>query len=387
MFGSQALDTALGLVLLFFIVATAASAITEVIARLLRKRATELERGIAAMLTGVPGSARASNDKTLLDDLKNTSVWQAALEVTSPGVQFLRDARPSYLSAKAFADAVTEMVFDEGGSTALGKYPNLQKRLQGMFREGQSNVLEVKAGLESWFDEAMSRLEGAYKRWATLMLFSVGLLLAGALNASTISVAQELWKDPVTRAAVADAAGRVVQEGSDPTTLDSLAETTDTMIQLSLPVGWSQGKWDAVWAGIPSASLSIAGWLLTALFVMLGAPFWFDLLSRLSSLRNTGSKPDPAVKDNTSATNRLIGLAGSEGGLALLGAAKGAVNEEVGAEIGDILGLAMDEAPARKLEELTVEGLESARTHTAARQRWLSDRKNRLDEELEKRRS
>lgn len=54
------------------------------------------------------------------------------------------------------------------------------------------------------------------------------------------------------------------------------------------------------------------GWLITALAIMLGAPFWFDLLSKLISLRGTGSKinqgdgsqaaPLPAVTQNAKGT-------------------------------------------------------------------------------------
>jgi hypothetical protein len=34
------------------------------------------------------------------------------------------------------------------------------------------------------------------------------------------------------------------------------------------------------------------GWIITALAISLGAPFWFDLLNKLINLRATGSKPD-----------------------------------------------------------------------------------------------
>jgi hypothetical protein len=52
------------------------------------------------------------------------------------------------------------------------------------------------------------------------------------------------------------------------------------------------------------------GWVLTALAVMLGAPFWFDLLSKLISLRGTGTKistgdlgqPAPAAGINTTSS-------------------------------------------------------------------------------------
>ncbi|MGY3054165.1 hypothetical protein ACVWYG_002368 [Pedobacter sp. UYEF25] len=40
------------------------------------------------------------------------------------------------------------------------------------------------------------------------------------------------------------------------------------------------------------------GWIITALAIMLGAPFWFDLLSKLISLRGTGTKINAAQSSN-----------------------------------------------------------------------------------------
>jgi hypothetical protein len=34
------------------------------------------------------------------------------------------------------------------------------------------------------------------------------------------------------------------------------------------------------------------GWLLTAIAVSLGAPFWFDVLRRVSNIRNSGPVPE-----------------------------------------------------------------------------------------------
>jgi len=39
--------------------------------------------------------------------------------------------------------------------------------------------------------------------------------------------------------------------------------------------------------------LKILGWLITALAISFGAPFWFDLLNRLVDLRGSGKKPEP----------------------------------------------------------------------------------------------
>ncbi len=44
-----------------------------------------------------------------------------------------------------------------------------------------------------------------------------------------------------------------------------------------------------------------AGWLIVAFSAMLGAPFWFDLLGRLISLRGSGAKPAEDSKPSTAA--------------------------------------------------------------------------------------
>lgn len=44
---------------------------------------------------------------------------------------------------------------------------------------------------------------------------------------------------------------------------------------------------------------TFAGWLITALAISLGAPFWFDLLNKLVQLRSSGKKPDEASSKPT----------------------------------------------------------------------------------------
>jgi hypothetical protein len=42
--------------------------------------------------------------------------------------------------------------------------------------------------------------------------------------------------------------------------------------------------------------ITVVGWLITALMVSFGAPFWFDLLSALVNRRTTGPKPEVEPK-------------------------------------------------------------------------------------------
>ena len=61
-----------------------------------------------------------------------------------------------------------------------------------------------------------------------------------------------------------------------------------------MPLGWDSApgrpdaRWYSSWHGRLEKSV---GWLMTALAITLGAPFWFDLLQKFMSLRTSGNKP------------------------------------------------------------------------------------------------
>jgi hypothetical protein len=51
---------------------------------------------------------------------------------------------------------------------------------------------------------------------------------------------------------------------------------------------------------------SVFGWLITALAISLGAPFWFDLLNRLMKLRNSVSIPVASKESGKSPGNTPV---------------------------------------------------------------------------------
>src|ERR1700759_4179715 len=92
MWGSQALETGIGLALMFFLLATAASAITEVGATALSRRHRQLTKSLKQMLSA--GGPADVSDPAVRDLLQRAT----------------GDARATYLSAKTFADAATQLV-------------------------------------------------------------------------------------------------------------------------------------------------------------------------------------------------------------------------------------------------------------------------------------
>lgn len=304
MFGSRVLEVVIGLALIFFVMALATSTVVEVISRVLSKRAKELEKVIGSI---VDDPAR----------LYETSVFAGLTTGAGKGWLGLgRSRKPSYVSAKSFADAVVEMLVlgrtaaTSGGGTAADIYSGMPKqlasRLQSIVEEVGADMTAVKAGLESWFDGIMGRLEGSYKRWASSWLFVIALIVAVGANVSTYRVAESLWVDPATRESVVAAAERIAESDNPEESIPSVDRAVSELSSLALPVGWGADMseaWDT--SSLPDKVATAAGWLATALLVMLGAPFWYDVLSRLVALRSAGAKPAKAVADPESATTAL----------------------------------------------------------------------------------
>ena len=152
----------------------------------------------------------------------------------------------------------------------------------------------------------MDRASGWYRRTAQTMALVLGLILAVALNVDTIHVSQRLWSDGPIRSAVLEevkklppppttttVVGAPANAAPPSTTVDlgdqvsSIQDNFDQFSALKLPVGWGEGQRPE---GLASWGVSILGWVLTAIALSLGAPFWFDLLNKITALRGGGTK-------------------------------------------------------------------------------------------------
>jgi hypothetical protein len=200
--------------------------------------------------------------------------------------------------------------------------------------EGESRLSAARRTVEHWFDDAMDRTSGWYKRSTQLWLGVVGLLLACILNVDTLSVATALWRDPTLRSNVVEQARKYQPTGDEPT-FSSPAQVAEAIRELNvalsqdlqLPIGWKTEFYELqsgescvlfpqrsgdVWgistkngcmqlkAALPNQSAGplakLLGLILTAIAVSQGAPFWFDLLSKLSNPRGTGAVPATSME-------------------------------------------------------------------------------------------
>ncbi len=304
----QLIEVAIGVIAAFFLVSVMASAVVEIGSNLFRKRSKDLEQVIKQMLS-------STGQDTI--GLTETSVWKAA-EIASRRKRGIRkgekDRRtPSYLSARSFADGVIEGLvrLKAAGSTLDDVVQNLadgpiKSRLLTLRQEVGDDLVAIKAGIEGWFDDTMDRLEGAYKRWSQWLLLVVGLVFAFALNISTVRIIDALWNDPVLRTAIAERADDLAvcpADNPDCAPEEQIEQAIDQLDGLKLPVGWSTG-----WDDESGAGWTILGIIPTGLAVVLGAQFWFDLLTKLAGARGGRGVPPKAADEQGSATVEFVDL-------------------------------------------------------------------------------
>ena len=308
--GIAALDVLIGLFFLYFLLSIVCSSINEAIAAVLNMRAGYLERGIRTLLS------REGNVKSFY------SHWRVRALIKPPGRIFKGPRKPSYIPSRTFALTLLDTFAPPENAAenddliaraerALGvpdddsesKRPTEIVRgvLRDALAEARGDRDKFRAAIERSFDDVMDRASGWYKRRVQLILFVLALALVCVMNADSAALAQRLWKDDALRAAVVSQANNVVSAGAAEcaktadTRADAAAQCVDQVNEFGLPLGWSHdtSPHNFFWDGVGK----VVGLLVTAFALTLGAPFWFDLLGKVSRLRGSGP---PATDDSKS---------------------------------------------------------------------------------------
>jgi hypothetical protein len=283
MFGSTILDVAIGIIFIYLLVSLVISAINELVAAMLKSRATNLSQGIQALLQD-PSQAG----------------WVARL-YQHPLIQSLSppNSKPSYIPSRTFALALLDLVAPattDGNRTladlkaGMVNLPEpLQKTLTNLLDEAQHDVERLKTQIEIWFNNGMDRASGWYKRKTQWFQFFLGLTIVIVLNIDSVHIGRALFavNSPLRASLVESAKSFVAEPGG---TNKPMKDVVDAISTASLPIGWSEFPKPDQWPTV------IMGWLITAFAVSMGAPFWFDLLNKVINVRASGKAPEEEPK-------------------------------------------------------------------------------------------
>ena len=99
-------------------------------------------------------------------------------------------------------------------------------------------------------------------------------------------------------AALADLAELQLPIGWDDPTPPAEGETSLRLVTDTAVDDWPGAIWEpgGLQRWLQAADEHSIGWLLTILAVSMGAPFWFDMLNRIMSVRTAGKAPEEKQK-------------------------------------------------------------------------------------------
>jgi hypothetical protein len=310
----SAIDVAIGVTFLFLVVSLITTSAVELLEWALRRRSAYLAWGIHQLLRD-PALLKAFYEHGQIQGLfQGTYVPGAGTETG----KVAGGAHPSYIPSRNAALALIDLHAD---GHVQGPARNA---IDAIVRVAGQDAEKVQAGIERWYDSTMDRVSGRYKRYAQIVSFGLGVLVAVIANADAIHVVQVLSSDDEVRTAwvrvATSAASELQQEASplagparpaDPggapadsaaglgalpvaaiaadTQADSMAfedlkRNVGRLRALNSPIGWPRPFRLPPLDHLP---LAIVGWLLTGAATTLGAPFWFDLLNRIVVIRST----------------------------------------------------------------------------------------------------
>jgi len=302
-FDSIFIDVAIGIVFIYLLLSLVCTSISEIISQILAIRSKTLEKSIQNLLNDPDAAGLASEfySHPLISSLsrKGKSIWKA---------------RPSYIPSRIFFITLLDIIKENSDEKSNNISIDLRnavetctilntetkKALHALINDANNKLDNTHKNIENWFDDAMERVSGGYKRTMQYIVLLLAFSMVFTLNVDTFTIANNLAQDSTLRDSVIESAQIMTNQSEPNPSNASLNVTIDAINELQMiPLGWSKEPYRLFnnTSRYPT-SIDYRNWFITKLgglfvtmfAISLGAPFWFDTLNKLVRFRGTGKK-------------------------------------------------------------------------------------------------
>lgn len=354
----EILDLIAGLIFIYFLLSLMSNALFEAISALGNIRAKQLEKWLTSTFNT---NANHFLNNELLDALSEKGKSTSYMKATDFATALLdlinkltkADTNKLLLTSLDEVEAAVSKLdsnFPEKLKTALLIYVAKARAISTKATDDIEKEKERYQAFiqytENWFDSMMERIGGVYKRIAMYWTFIIASIITLSVNVDSISVTKYLYSNKDATAKLAQAAYKSVNDSTTKNNVKriemiGLADTSETeltdtdpfqkigqevtkvkeineLLGTYIPIGWEGNEYDTFKAaqikkGCKGGFLLILyfiltklpGWAMTILAIMLGAPFWFDMLNRVANLRNS-LKPLTSEEEKTKKEKALL---------------------------------------------------------------------------------
>lgn len=300
------LEIVIGIIFVILMLSLLATTIMELIAGLLSLRGQNLQRALKHILSN-------SGNLMIFEKFKENAFYKQ-LSTKWMGKSY----PPSYMESSSFWSILFSILRED---KAIQTIEDLRERLQTLpdktlrevliqlldeveykYHTAEERFQAFRQMVEAWYNNVMDRASGWYKRSTQAILLVIGFVIAVGFDADVVELYQDLSAQPEVAAEIANQAENFIAENRYRLEQDTSAQVEETLQQLQsilkediqslkspLGLGWDRD--DLQGAGAYFWLLKLAGWLVTALSITLGAPFWFDLLRKVVNIRSSGDAP------------------------------------------------------------------------------------------------
>ncbi len=295
----QILTVVIGLIFILLLLSLLATTLMELISSFFRLRGRNLLTALHNML------ASCDKDATMLKEFQQNSLYKHLTQQYGQRSQ----GPPSYMAAETFQSILFDIILKGEDFSQLKERidalpdDDLRNVLNQLLRQSNNELALFRLEVQNWYNNVMDRASGWFKRFTQQILLFIGLGIAIVFNADTIQIFDTLNKDPEALQQVVQMAESYVNTRDQMTLgppqereFDVVLEDVKYLISQELEsvrsplgLGWEQVEIASL--GWQDVLMKILGFILTALAVSLGAPFWFDLLRKLVNIRSSGEKP------------------------------------------------------------------------------------------------
>src|SRR5215470_17706187 len=217
MFGLQILDIAIGLIFVYLLLALICTTASELLAGLFNRRSRNLYKGIRALLEEEavgrenPQDSGAPKGKGLVDLFYAHPLIKA---LHGWGTFGAGKSKPSYIPSRTFALALLDIIQPANPDgdrkiddirAAIKRLPDdwdIKRTLLILLDDAKADLEKLQKGVETWFNNAMDRASGWYKRRTQVIVFAIAVVMTTAVNADTIQIAKTLANDAALREAL-----------------------------------------------------------------------------------------------------------------------------------------------------------------------------------------
>ncbi len=288
MSASHVLEVAVGLIVIYYILGSIVSLITQLINEFFELRGKALEQYLIKLV---------GNKK--IGDLKNLPQIQALRPIRYKGLLsvFGSVTEPKMIEKIPVATLV-DSFFDLAGLTAkkemslleladlVDKLPDSEgkKAFISWINQGVTTIADLRTRTTAYFTGVLEQAAETFRARARsfVIILSIGITLL--FGTDSIQLAQTLWKNTELRAIALAQADVVVAEGG---TITDLSQLLDDLGKFSIKIGWWQTQQfpetSNVMDWVSYILLKVLGLGITVVAVSQGASFWYDLLKKLTS--------------------------------------------------------------------------------------------------------